>query len=229
MIEYINLLLLLTMFGSTCYAYYRLKKFFYLRSIIMDSEILDQLTSLEVNVSSEVTKPKRGRRKKADPKINELEDNDVREKRERLVACVLSGNSKMYLGKEYNEQQINEMDDNSINTLLNRYESVLSAQMTKSLGKSIINLYSNLACSLLGVGNQQELSTDLECDPFLNTAMQRFTCDLYYRFGALLAPVSVGIITGKHYAKNSITKLNGRSNSGNCDPDCNQTEEPSEN
>ena len=73
----------------------------------------------------------------------------------------------MYLGKEYTEQQINEMDCNSINALLNRYKSVLSAQMTKSLGKSIINLYSNIACSVLGVGNQQELSTDLECDPFL--------------------------------------------------------------
>ena len=160
--------------------------------------------------------------------MNELEDNDVRDKRERLVACVLSGNSKIYLGKEYTEEQINKMDYNSINTLLNRYESVLSSQMTKSLGKSVINLYSNLACSVLGVGNQQDLSTDLECDPFLNTAMQRFTCDLYYRFGALLAPVSVGIITGKHYAKNSITKLND----GTCDTatrNCNQTEEPSEN
>ena len=142
--------------------------------------------------------------------MNELEDNDVRDKRERLVECVLSGNSKIYLGKEYTEQQINEMDCTNVNTFLNRYESVLSAQMTKSLGKSVINLYSNLACSVLGVGNQQELSTDLECDPFLNTAMQRFTCDLYYHFGALLAPVSVGIITGMHYAKNSITKLNGR-------------------
>ena len=164
--------------------------------------------------------------------MNESEDNDVRDKRESLVACVLSGNSKMYLGKEYTEQQINEMDYNSISTLLNRYKSVSSAQMTKSLGKSIINLYLNLACSVLGVGNQQELSTDLECDPFLNTAMQRFTCDLYYRFGAMLAPVSVGIITGKHYAKNSITKLNDRSNNGTFDPatrNCNQTEEPSEN
>ena len=146
----------------------------------MDSEILDQLTNLEKNVDSEVTKPKRGRKKKADTKINELEDNDVRDKRERLVLCVLSGNSKMYLGKEYREEQINEMDCTNVNTLLNRYESILSAQMTKSLGKSIINLYSNIACSVLGVGNQQELSTDLECDPFLNTAMRRFTCDLYY-------------------------------------------------
>ena len=198
----------------------------------MDSEILDQLTSLEQNVNSEVNKPKRVRKKKADPKVNEVEDSDVRDKRERLVAGVLSGNSKMYLGKEYTEQQINEMDCTNVNTLLNRYESVLSAQMTKSLGKSIINLYSNIACSVLGVGSQQDLSDDLECDPFLNTALQRLTCDLYYRFGALLAPASIAIITGKHYAKNSVTILNGRSNSGNCDPaksrDCNQTEEPSE-
>ena len=176
MIDYINLLLLLTMFGSTCYVYYRLKKFFYLISIVMDSEILDQLTTLGRDVDSEFPKPKRGsnnqRLKKADTKINEMEDNDIRDKRERLVACVLSGNSKMYLGKEYTEQQINEMDCTNVNTLLNIYESVLSAQMTKSLGKRIINLYSNIACSVLGVDNQQELSDDLECDPFLNTALQ---------------------------------------------------------
>ena len=64
----------------------------------MDSEILDQLTNLERDVDSEATK-KRGHKKKADTKINELEDNDIRDKRKRLVACILSGNSKMYLGK----------------------------------------------------------------------------------------------------------------------------------
>ena len=198
----------------------------------MDSEILDKLTDLGRDVDSEFPKPKRGCKKKADTKMNELEDNEIKDKRERLVACVPSGNSKMYLGKEYTEEQINKMDCNDVNTLLNRYESVLSAQMTKSLGKSIINLYSNVACSVLGIDNQQELSTDLQGNPFLNTALQRFTCDLYYRFGALLAPVSVGIITGKHYAKNSITKLNDRSDNRTCDTatrNCNQTEEPSEN
>ena len=58
----------------------------------MGSEILDQLTNLEKNIDSEVTKPKRGPRKKIDTKINEVEENDVRDKRERLVSCVLSGN-----------------------------------------------------------------------------------------------------------------------------------------
>ena len=84
------------------------------------------------------------------------------------------------------------MDGNDINILSNRYESVLSAQMTKLLGKNVINLYSHVACSVLSIGNQQALSNDLECDPFLNITMQRFTCDLYYRFGTFLAPISVG-------------------------------------
>ena len=68
------------------------EKVFYLISIVMDSKILDQLTNLERDVDSANTKPKRGRKKKADTKINELENNDIRDKRERLVACVLSGN-----------------------------------------------------------------------------------------------------------------------------------------
>ena len=157
-----------------------------------------------------------------------MEENDVRDKRERLVACALSSNSKQYLGKEYTEQQINEMDSYNINILSKRYESVLSAQMTKSLSKSVINLYSNVACGVLGIGNQQDLSDGLESDRFLNTAMQRFTCDLYYRFGAFLAPVSVGIITGKHYAEFSGPKLNGKSESAKTG-NCNKTDEPSEN
>ena len=43
------------------------------------------------------------------------------------------------------------------------------------------------------------MSEDLENDPFLNSALQRFTCELYYRFGSFLAPLSVGIITSRHY------------------------------
>ena len=108
------------MFGSTCYVYYRLRKIFYLISIVMDSEILDQLINLGRDVDSEFPKPKRGRKKKADTKINELEDNDIKDKRESLVACLLSGNSKMYLGNKYTEEQINKMDCNDVNTLLCR-------------------------------------------------------------------------------------------------------------
>ena len=55
------------------------------------------------------------------------------------------------------------------------------------------------ACSALGITNQEALSKDLENDPSLNSALQRFTCELYYRFASFLAPLSVEIITSRHY------------------------------
>ena len=97
--------------------------------------------------------------------------------------------------------------------LFNNYEAKLSGQMVKSLGKSIINMYSMGACSALGITNQDALSEDLENDPFLNSVLQRFTCELYYRFSSFLAPLNVGKITSRHYLL-SECKKNGERTSG---------------
>ena len=120
-------------------------------------------------------------------------------KRQKLLKCILTRNSKLYLGKVYNEDQINKLSDEEVDTLFNNYQAKLSGQMVKSLGKSIINMYSMGACAALGIRNQDALSEDLENDPSLNSALQRFTCELYYRFGSFLAPLSVGLITSRHY------------------------------
>ena len=80
--------------------------------------------------------------------------------------------------------------------LFSNYEAKLSGQMVKSFGKSI---YLMGACAALGISNQDGLSEDLENNPFLNSALQKFTCELYYRFGPFLAPLSVGLITSRHY------------------------------
>ena len=76
-------------------------------------------------------------------------------------------------------------------------------------------MYSMGACSVLGITNQDALSEDLENDPFLNSALQRFICELYYRFGLFLAPLSVGIITRRHYL--SERNINGERTSGTGD------------
>ena len=55
------------------------------------------------------------------------------------------------------------------------------------------------ACAALGITNQDALSEDPENDPFLNSALQRATCELYYRFSSFLALLSVGIIMSRHY------------------------------
>ena len=38
------------------------------------------------------------------------------------------------------------------------------------------------ACAALGISDQDALSEDVENNPFLNSALQKFTCELYYRF-----------------------------------------------
>ena len=67
------------------------------------------------------------------------------------------------------------------------------------------------ACAVLGISNQDTLSKDLENDPFLNSALQRFTCELYYRFGSFLAPLSVGLITSRHILSERSNKNGGTS------------------
>ena len=84
--------------------------------------------------------------------------------------------------------------------------------MVKSLGCSIINMYLMGACVVLGISDQDALSEDLENDPFLNSALQRFTCELHYRFDSFLAPLSIGLITSRHYL--SEHNKNGERTSG---------------
>ena len=68
------------------------------------------------------------------------------------------------------------------------------------------------ACAVLGITNQDALSEDLESDPFLNSALQRFTCEFYCRFGSFLASLSIGSTTSRHYlSENGIKNGGGRS------------------
>ena len=170
MLEYLNFFLLCAIFALIFYLYSRVKR--YLPILKMAEELISNLGY-------------------------ETRQSDI--KRQKLLECVLTGNSKLYLGKVYTKEKIKEFNEEEVEKLLNNYEAKLSGQMVKSLGRSIINMYSMGDCSELGITNQEALSEDLENDPFLNSALQRFTCELYYRFGSFLAPLSVGIITSRHY------------------------------
>ena len=87
-------------------------------------------------------------------------------KRQKLLECVLTRNSKLYLGKVYTEEQLKKLSEEEVEKLFNNYEAKLSDQMVKLLGCPIINMYSMGACAVLGISNQDALSEDLENDPF---------------------------------------------------------------
>ena len=170
MLEYLNFCFLYILFTLIFYLYIRIKKYF---------PILKMTEELIGNLGYETPQ--------SDTKC------------QKLLKCVLTGNSKLYLGKVYTEEQLKKINEEEVENLFNNYKAKLSGQMVKSLGHSIINMYSVGACAPLGITNQDARSEDLENDPFLNSALQRFTCELYYRFGLFLAPVSIGIITNRHY------------------------------
>ena len=170
MLEYLNFFFLCALFALILYLYIRTKKYF---------PILKMAEELIGNLGYGTPQ------------------SDT--KHQKLLECILTGNSKLYLGEVYTEEKIKEFNEEEVEKLFNNYEAKLSGQMVKSLGKSIINMYSMGACSALGITNQEALSEDLENDPFLDSALQRFTCKLYYRFRSFLAPLSVGIITSRHY------------------------------
>ena len=94
-----------------------------------------------------------------------LPKSDLR--RQKLIECVLTGNSKQYLGNAYTlkNRLTSSMLKKWIN-LFNNYEAKLSGQMVKS----IIRMYSIGACAVLGMSNQDVLSEVLESDPFLSSA-----------------------------------------------------------
>ena len=170
MLEYLNFCLLCAIFVSILYLYIQIKKYFPL--LKMTEELIGNLG---------------------------YETPHSNTKHQKLLECILTGNSKLYLGEVYTEEQLAKLSEEEMEKLFNNYEAKLLGQMVKSSGKSIINMYSMGACSVLGIRNQEALSEDLENDPFLNSALQRFNCELYYRFGSFLAQLSVGIITSRHY------------------------------
>ena len=102
------------------------------------------------------------------------------------------------------------MNNEEVDKLFSNYEAKLLGQIAKSLGKSIINMYSMGACATLGISNQDALSEDLKSDPFLNSALKRFTCELYYRFGSFLDPVSVRLIMSRQYLSEKNKKMENK-------------------
>ena len=185
MLEYLNFFLLCAIFTSILYLYIRIKKHFPI--LKMAEELIGNLGYGALQSDTKCQKP---------------------------LECVLTRNRKLYLGKVYTDQ-LGKLSEEEVEKLFNNYEVKLSGQIVKSLGKSIINMYSMGACAALGISNQDALSEDLENDPFPNSALQRFTCELYYRFGSFLAPLSVGIITSRHYS--SERNKNGEQTSGTGD------------
>jgi len=83
-----------------------------------------------------------------------------------------------------------------------RYEVHIGAMMTKSLGASLLRLYASAASIsiLLPLPPERQLALvdNLEKDPFVSSALSCACCELYFRYGMFLAPLTTALTTAKH-------------------------------
>ena len=100
--------------------------------------------------------------------------------KQRLSAIISGGKSVQYLGKNISISQLEELPNDQILKLYNRYESRLGASMTKTLGNSILNMYAILVGKVLPIPeeNHTKLVADLEDDPFVEHAFTTTCCEL---------------------------------------------------
>ena len=102
--ENLNFCLICAIFASILYLYIRIKKYFPI--LKMAEELLGNL-------------------------CYETLQSDT--KCQKLLECVLTGNSKPYLGKVYTEEQLAKLNEEEVEKLFNNYEAKLSGQMVRML------------------------------------------------------------------------------------------------
>ena len=97
-------------------------------------------------------------------------------------------------------EEIDNMDDDEVRKLHTRYEARLGVCMTKTLGKAALQLYTTLATMFLPLPpeNRQPLMEDLESDLIVDRVLNSTACELYYRYGNLLVPITVTLTTAKY-------------------------------
>lgn len=125
----------------------------------------------------------------------------VNRKRARLAALAAGGQARMsFKGRPVTPERVDAMEDAEIEELHARHEARLGAAMSKSLGSSLLRMYTSVASKLLPLppSRQPGLLADLEQDPFVSSALQSACCELYYRYGMYLAPLTTALTTAKH-------------------------------
>ena len=131
------------------------------------------------------------------------QDNKMKE---RLVQVVASGKSKEYLGKLYNTEEIDKLDEKQITQLYARYEAVLGGRITQSLKQHMIFAYTRAVEAIcptvsqgrLAIRDTKEMCKSLNEGPFIDVALSSLTCKLYHDYGHLLAPLEAALLTSNY-------------------------------
>lgn len=165
--------------------------------------------------------------------LNQIEElpADQTKIKERLIHVVASGKSKQYLGKLYNTDEIEKLDDKELAKLYARYEALLGGQITQTLKQHAIYAYTRaveILCPAVSNGRFAICNTDQMCEslndaPFVDLFLSSSICRLYHEYGHYLAPMEAALLTSSYVhpvkQQNSATtdcQQNTASSTTNC-------------
>ena len=129
---------------------------------------------------------------------------EVMNKKEKLYSLAASGKTKQYLGVELSWEQIQHLSPEDIEKFYSRFEAHLGSKIVKSLGHTVLSIYTKLVSRFAPIDSEQDFIYDLTQDPVLTKSLESLGCDLYYKYGNLLAPLIAGLITFNHIDLNLV-------------------------
>ena len=124
-----------------------------------------------------------------------VQTGEVKDKRDQLMALALTGKTKTFLNENLTPDQVKSMTENDILKKYDLYISSLGSKLTKSLSWSMINLYARTINYFFPGTKENDLSYDLSKNPVVSDMLSSISANLYLKFGVLLSPVIIGIIT----------------------------------
>ena len=131
---------------------------------------------------------------------------DDYDKKDKLSALISSGKSKDYLGKQFTLADVEAFSQEDVERHFNRYQAKLGGVMTKTIGNSLINLYILGLSRFFDVDDEARLFDELSDDPFIDQALAVVCCDLYYKYGVYLAPLTAALTSAKHINFSTVNK-----------------------
>jgi len=146
--------------------------------------------------------------------IQTIKTEDIHNKRERLYQLITTGKSKLYLGKQLTVEEVQTFTLEEVEDYYARYQSALGAKMSKSIGKTLISIYTKAINHFFKVKDVEHLSEELNNDPIVSNTIGSISCELYYRFGNFLGPIAVGLISANHIDFSPKENGEQRGNSG---------------
>ena len=130
--------------------------------------------------------------------ITESLSDGVKDKRENLLALALTGKTKMYLGENLTPEQVKGLSNEDVIKKYDHYISSLGAKMSKNLSCSLVNLYSKTVNYFFPGTEEADLSYDLKNNPAIAETLSTISANLYIKFGVLLSPIIISLITLSH-------------------------------